>query len=149
MICASRPVVKLPGKSVAAAVRGLYEVRRLANDPNITRQFYKMTGNVTGLGNDWMWIHGVASERWDTSFPEMCLGPDVEAPPNIKRREVCPSPGPLWWDVLQNALESGWRLAGIHGEGSQAARLFVQMIELAMKNTGMTVRGRAQDAHDN
>ncbi|MBI4442116.1 MAG: amidohydrolase family protein [Acidobacteria bacterium] len=117
----------------------LYEVQRKANDPEIIRQFYRMTGNLTGLGNEWLWIHGVASERWDTDFPMACLGPDVEAPPEIKKREVCPEPGEMWWDTLQNALESGWRLAGIHGVGSHALRQFVNMIEMAMKNTGMTV----------
>lgn len=117
----------------------LYEIHRLPNDPNITRRVYTLTGNLTGLGNDWMWLHGVASERWDTDFPQSCLGPDVEAPPAIKKREVCPSPGEMWWDTLQNALESGWRLAGIHGEGSHGVRLFIRMIETAMKNTGMTV----------
>src|SRR3990170_6025450 len=86
-----------------------------------------------------MWFQGVASERWDTDFPMACLGPDVEASPEVKKREVCPEPGEMWWDTLQNALESGWRLAGIHGVGSHALRQFVKMIEMAMKNTGMTV----------
>ncbi|MBI4442063.1 MAG: amidohydrolase family protein [Acidobacteria bacterium] len=117
----------------------LYEVARYPQSPDIIRQIYRMTGNLTGLGDDWMWIGGVASERWDTDFPQACLGPDVEASPDIKKREVCPQPGQMWWDTLQNALESGWRLAGIHGEGSHGVRLFIQMIELAMKNTGMTV----------
>ncbi|MBI4443511.1 MAG: amidohydrolase family protein [Acidobacteria bacterium] len=116
----------------------LYEIHRRPNDPQVTRQIYRMTGNLTGMGNDWLWLHGVASERWDTDFPQTCLGKDVEAPPAIKKREVCPSKGDLWWDTLQNALESGWRLAGIHGEGSDGVRRFIQMVELAMSNTGMT-----------
>ena len=117
----------------------LYEVHRKPVNPEMTREFYKMSGNLTGFGNDNMWIHGVASERWDTDFPMACLGPDVEAAPEVKKREVCPKPGEMWWDTLQNALEAGWRLAGIHGEGSHGVRLFIQMVERAMKNTGMTV----------
>ena len=117
----------------------LYEVHRQPKDPQMTRQFYRMTGNLTGLGNDYLWIHGVASELWDASFPEACLGPDLEAPPKIKAREMCPSPGEMYWDTLQNALEAGWRLAGIHGNGSHAVRLFVQMIETVMQKNGMTV----------
>ena len=126
-------------KALPIRFGALYEVHRIPNDPKITRQIYKMTGNLTGLGSDWFWLHGVASERWDTSYPEICLGKDVEAPPNIKRREVCPEPGSIWWDTLQNAMESGWRLAGIHGEGSDGVRRFIQMIEMAAKNTKMSV----------
>ncbi|MBI4441763.1 MAG: amidohydrolase family protein [Acidobacteria bacterium] len=117
----------------------LYEVHRLPNDPQVTRQMYRLTGNLTGLGNDYLWIHGVASERWDTNFPEWCMGPDLEAPPRIKAREVCPAPGTLWWDVLQNAMEAGWRLAGIHGVGSDSVRRFIRLIDMVRDNTGMTV----------
>ena len=116
----------------------LYEVHRNPNDPDDIRKFYGLTGNLTGLGNDYLWVHGVASERWDTSFPMGCLGPDVAAPPKIKAREVCPQPGEMWWDTLQTALESGWRLAGIHGLGSHGVRLFIQLLETGMKNSGMT-----------
>lgn len=119
---------------------GLYETHRRPNDPNVTRQFYKLTGNLTGLGDEYFWIHGVASEKWDALFPTACLGPDVEAPKNIKDREVCLRPGDMWWDVMQTALESGWRLAGVHGVGSHGARLFLQMVEMAMKNAHLSVQ---------
>lgn len=118
---------------------GLYETHRRPNDPAVTRQFYRTTGILTGLGDEYFWIHGVASEKWDALFPTACLGPDVEAPARIKAREVCMRPDDMWWGTLQNALEAGWRLAGIHGVGSHGARLFVQMVEAAMKNSGMTV----------
>ncbi len=117
----------------------LYEVHRNPNNPEYTREFYKLTGNLTGLGNDYLWIHGVASVRWDTSFPMACLGDDVEAPPEIKARELCLEPGDMFWDTLQNALEAGWRLAGIHGLGSDGVRRFMQMVEMARQNTGRTV----------
>lgn len=117
----------------------LYEVHRNPNNPEYTRKFYKLTGNLTGIGNDYLWIHGVASERWDTSFPMACLGDDVEAPPEIKARELCLEPGDMFWDTLQNALEGGWRLAGIHGLGSDGVRRFMQMVDMARQNTGRTV----------
>jgi predicted amidohydrolase YtcJ len=116
----------------------LYEVHRKPDDPQFIRKFYRMTGNLTGVGDDWLWFHGVASELWDSSFPQSCLGPDLEAPPHIKKRELCIGPGVMYWDTLQAALESGWRLAGVHGLASHGVRLFTQMIESAMKNTGMT-----------
>ncbi len=118
----------------------LMEVHRRPTDPNATRQFYKMTGNLTGLGDDHLWIHGVASEFWDSLYPFACLGPDFVGDPKIKRREQCPQPGELWYDTLHNALSAGWRLAGIHGVGSHGVRLFIQMVESVMKETGMTVQ---------
>ena len=125
-------------KQMPIRFAALYETHRRPNDPEVTRQFYRMTGNLTGLGNDYLWIHGVASERWDTSFPMACLGPDVPAPPEIKTRELCLEPGDMFYDTLQNALEAGWRLAGIHGVGSDGVRRFMQMVETARNNSRMT-----------
>ncbi|MBI4442562.1 MAG: amidohydrolase family protein [Acidobacteria bacterium] len=117
----------------------LMEVHRRPADPETTRQFYNMTGNLTGVGDDYLWINGVASEMWDAPFPMVCLGKDLEAPPRIKARELCPKPGDMWYDTLQVALETGWRLAGVHGVGSDAVRRFIGLIERAMANSGQTV----------
>ncbi|MSO21519.1 MAG: hypothetical protein EXQ56_13905 [Acidobacteria bacterium] len=116
----------------------LYEVHVEPDNPDYIRRFYKKTGNLTGVGDDYFWIGGVASERWDTSYPMPCLGPDVPAPPRIKARELCLKSGDIFWDTLRNAIEAGWRIAGIHGIGSHGARLFVQMIDEAMKNAKIT-----------
>jgi predicted amidohydrolase YtcJ len=117
----------------------LMETHRRPGDPQAIRQLYRMTGNLTGVGNDMMWVGGVASELWDSSFPQVCLGKDLEAPAHIKEREKCPEPGEMYWDALQHALESGWRTAGVHGVGSDGVRRYIQMIEIAMKNSGITV----------
>ena len=79
---------------------------------------------LQGIGNDLFWFDGVASERFDSTYPESCTGPDLQAPAHIKAREVCPKPGDLPWDVLENAMKSGWRLAGVHICGSESARAF-------------------------
>ncbi|MBI2821826.1 MAG: amidohydrolase family protein [Acidobacteria bacterium] len=121
-----------------------YEVHRMPTDPQQTRQMYRRTGVLQGIGDDYFWIDGVASERWDSNYPESCLGPDVPAPPNIKAHEVCPKPGDLPWDVLENAMKAGWRLAGVHICGSQSARAFFQMIERARAVNGWTI----QEVHD-
>ncbi|MEE8177372.1 MAG: amidohydrolase family protein [Acidobacteriota bacterium] len=117
----------------------LMEGHRRPRDPDTIRQFYEMTGNLTNVGNDRFWINGVATELWDSSFPQACLGPDVPAPPEIKRREMCPGPGKLYYDTLKNAMKAGWRLAGIHGVGSHGVRLFIQMAEDAMRESGRPV----------
>jgi predicted amidohydrolase YtcJ len=116
----------------------LYEVHRKPEDPAFVRKFYSYSGNLTGLGDDTLWIHGVASELWDSSFPQSCLGPDLPAPPHIKMRELCPKAGILYWDVLENAMKSGWRLAGVHGLASDGVRRFTQLIDKVVKETGMT-----------
>ena len=117
----------------------LMEGHRRPRDQETVRQTYLMTGNLTNVGNDYFWIGGVATELWDSSFPQGCLGPDVPAPAAIKRREMCPQPGMLYYDTLRNALASGWRLAGIHGVASHGVRIFINMVESVMKEKGLTV----------
>ncbi|MDA2934431.1 amidohydrolase family protein, partial [Acidobacteria bacterium AH-259-D05] len=116
-----------------------YEVHRMPTEPSQTRQIYRRTGVLQGIGDDYLWIDGVASERWDSIYPESCTGPDTQAPPNIKAREVCPKPGDLPWDVLENALKSGWRLAGVHMCGSESARAYFRMIDRAREVNGMSM----------
>ena len=121
-----------------------YEIHRMPTDPQQTRQIYRRTGVLQGIGDDYLWIDGVASERWDSLYPESCTGPDVPAPPHIKAREVCPQPGELPWDTLENAAKSGWRLAGVHICGSESARAFFQMVDNARAVNGWTM----QDVRD-
>jgi hypothetical protein len=117
-----------------------YEIHRLPTDPQQTRQFYRRTGVLQGIGDDYLWIDGVASERWDSRYPESCTGADTVAPAHIKAREVCPQPGELPWDTLQNAAAAGWRLAGIHMCGSESTRAFFRMIDMAREINGWTMQ---------
>ena len=123
-----------------------YEVHRMPTEPDQTRQIYRRTGVLQGIGNDYFWFDGVASERWDSIYPESCTGPDLPAPPHIKAREVCPKPGDLPWDVLENAMKSGWRLAGVHICGSESARAFFRMIDRARAVNGWTMQ-EVRDMH--
>ena len=117
-----------------------YEIHRMPTDPQQTRQIYRRTGVLQGIGDDYLWIDGVASERWDSFYPESCTGPDTIAPANIKSREVCPVPGELPWDTLENAAAAGWRLAGVHMCGSESARAFMRMIDEAREVNGWTMQ---------
>ncbi|MCH8015083.1 MAG: amidohydrolase family protein [Acidobacteria bacterium] len=117
-----------------------YEIHRLPTDPQQTRQIYRRTGVLQGIGDDYLWIDGVASERWDSRYPESCTGADTVAPAHIKAREVCPVPGELPWDTLQNAAAAGWRLAGIHMCGSESTRAFFRMIDMAREVNGWTMQ---------
>jgi predicted amidohydrolase YtcJ len=116
-----------------------YEVHRMPTDPADTRQFYHRSGVLQGLGGDHLWIDGVASERWDSNYPESCLGADAPAPANIKARESCPHEGDLHWDVLQNAIRNGWRMTGVHMCGSESLRRMVKMIEATIKEGSITL----------
>ena len=118
---------------------GHYEIHRMPTDPQQTRQIYRRTGVLQGIGDDYFWFDGVASERWDSIYPESCTGPDTQAPPHIKAREVCPQPGELPWDTLENALKAGWRLAGVHMCGSESARSFFKMIDRAREVNGWSM----------
>ncbi len=121
-----------------------YEVHRMPTDPQQTRQLYRRTGVLQGIGNDYMWIDGVASERWDSHYPEVCTGPDTNAPPHMKARETCPHEGDLHWDTLVNAIKAGWRIAGVHTCGSESLRRFIQMVDRGREAAGLTV----QQIHD-
>ena len=121
-----------------------YEVHRMPTEPSQTRQMYRRTGVLQGIGDDYLWIDGVASERWDSNYPESCTGPQIKVPANIKAREVCPKPGDLPWDVLENAMKAGWTLAGVHICGDESTRAFFKMIERAREVTGLTI----QEVHD-
>lgn len=116
-----------------------YEVHRMPTDPKETRHFYRRTGVLQGIGNDYFWFDGVASERWDSHHPEACTAGDTKATEVLKARETCPKEGDLHWDVLTNAIRSGWRLKGIHSVGSQALNSFMDMIDGAIEGTGLTI----------
>ena len=111
----------------------LMETHRRPNHPEFGRQLYKMLGSLWGFGDDMMWIGGVSTELWDSSFPLHCFGKDIPAPPEIKIREMCREPGDLFWDAMKNALGAGWRTAGAHGVASDGLRRYTQMIESAMQ----------------
>ena len=89
-------------------------------------------------GNQWLWNHGIGSEgAWDT--PEIaCLGPDLPGLPDMaeqaKKRERCDFLEIRTPEIhaMQNALQSGWRIAGLHAVGSHGMRLFIQFVEEAI-----------------
>lgn len=112
------------------------ESHRTPGPVELTLNYYRYTGDLTGLGADHLWITGVASERWDSLFPEVCLGPDAAAPEKIKKRERCPTPNSMPWKVLREAVRMGWRPIGVHGVGSHGIRLFLRLIDEVRKEKG-------------
>ncbi len=101
-----------------------------------TREFYKASGAIWtthAAGHEMLWLAGMSNEIWDSGGNEVCLGPDVSASPEIKALERCPGPGSKPWESVKTAILNGWRPVGVHGYASHGVRLYIQMLEEAMK----------------
>ena len=90
-------------------------------------------------GGEKMWLNGMCHEIWDSTQNNICMGADVEAPPDIKARERCPSPNLKAWVALRAGLINGWRAVGVHGTSSHGVRLYIQMLEEAMEEANLSV----------
>ena len=105
-------------------------------------EFYKGTGapwTTHSAGNEMLWLNGVANEIWDSTQNELCMGPDVQVPDSFKDRERCPRPGTKPWETYREAIVHGWRPMQAHNTSSHGARLYLQMMEEAMKEANYSV----------
>lgn len=107
-----------------------------------TREFYRGMGapwTTHAAGNSMLWLNGMSNEVWDSTQNEVCLGPDVPASAEIKARERCPAPGTKPWESVKTAILSGWRPVQVHGTSSHGARLYIKMMDEAMKEGNFSV----------
>jgi len=105
-------------------------------------EFYKGTGapwTTHSAGNEMLWLNGMCNEIWDSTQNELCLGDDVDVPDHIRARERCPSPGTKPWETYKEAIVHGWRPVQAHNTSSHGARLYLQMMEEAMKEGNYSV----------
>ena len=105
-------------------------------------EFYKGTGapwTTHSAGNEMLWLNGVANEIWDSTQNELCMGDDVQVPDSFKARERCPRPGTKPWETYKEAIVHGWRPMQAHNTSSHGARLYLQMMEEAMKEANYSV----------
>ena len=117
-----------------------YEVHRMPTDPGSDTADVSANGRFAGdrrtiiFGlTEWLPSAGIPGipNRVPAPIPRLQL---------ISRRgKSVPQPGDLMWDVLENALKSGWRLAGVHMCGSESARAYFRMIEEARAENGMSM----------
>ena len=61
------------------------------------------------------------------------------SPDHIKTRERCPGPGTKPWETYKEAIVHGWRPMQAHNTSSHGARLYLQMMEEAMKEANYSV----------
>ncbi len=105
-------------------------------------EFYKGYGapwTTHTAGGEMMWLNGMCNEIWDSIYNEVCMGPDIpNAPPEAAAMERCPSPGTKPWESYKEAIIHGWRPVQAHATSSHGARLYIEMLEQAMKEGNYT-----------
>jgi hypothetical protein len=90
------------------------------------QEFYRAYGapwTTHAAGGEMVWLNGMAHEVWDASQNNVCMGPDVQAAPEVKARERCPNPEHKSWQSLRAALINGWRPAAVHGTSSHGSTI--------------------------
>ena len=105
-------------------------------------EFYKGYGapwTTHAAGGEMMWLNGMCNEIWDSIYNEVCMGPDMpNASAEAKAMERCPSPGTKPWESYKEAIVHGWRPVQAHATSSHGARLYIEMLEQAMKEGNYT-----------
>jgi predicted amidohydrolase YtcJ len=100
--------------------------------------FYERMGDLAGHGTPFVWNIGVSTETIDGAYPSSCTS--VAARPEIKDLEICRAgPGSFMRKVLHAMVKAGLRLSGIHTEGDVAADHFLDVVEEASRESGMTL----------
>jgi hypothetical protein len=105
-------------------------------------EFYKGYGapwTTHSGGGEMMWLNGMCNEIWDSIYNEVCMGPDMpNASADAESMERCPSPGTKPWESYKEAIVHGWRPVQAHATSSHGARLYIEMLEQAMKEGNYT-----------
>jgi hypothetical protein len=117
------------------------DLARQAIPESAAAGFYEHRGAMwnTIEANHWLWLHGMSAEGdWDAPN-RACMGDDLAVKAGVEVRqvkeiiEICPDFNAPTVQALMRGVRSGWRFAGVHGNGSHAIRLFVQKLEEHMK----------------
>lgn len=128
----------------------LFETHRGLNE-EFGKLLYDFTPPMWTPGPDpegrgsWLWLAGIASEQWDSLAPGQCLGPDLDAPPEVKNAELCPEPGHKIWEILKFAVGKGWRATGIHTTGSHGLRQLANMLYEAIEESSRLNKDDVRD----
>jgi predicted amidohydrolase YtcJ len=115
-------------------IRFAYSHRMGAAGSSGASEFYKRLGNIAGHGTDHLWAIGVSLSALDSSYPRQCT--TVEARKEIKSREKCEAEAE--YRIMRAAVEAGQRISGTHVYGDGAVDRFLEVIEKASVEAGLT-----------
>jgi predicted amidohydrolase YtcJ len=116
-------------------IRFAYSHRMGAAGFSQAAEFYKRLGNIAGHGTDSLWAIGVSLSALDSSYPRQCT--TVNAPPSIKSREKCDVEADF--KIMHAAVQAGQRISGTHVYGDRAVDRYLDTIEKASAEGGLTL----------
>jgi len=116
-------------------IRFAYSHRMGASGFAQPEEFYKRTGDIQGHGTDYLWMIGVALGSLDSSYPRHCT--TVKVSDNIKSRERCEADRE--YRVMRAAVQAGHRISGTHVYGDGVVDKYLETLEKASLEAGMTL----------
>lgn len=99
--------------------------------------FYQRLGNLARHGTPYLWFNGVAGQSMDSSFPRHCSSLKVDE--KIKSRENCRKMDGPQLQLLYAVVKAGHRSTNTHVAGDGAVDYYLDVIEKASKDAGMTL----------
>ncbi len=97
--------------------------------------FYERLGNIAGHGTDYLWTIGVALSPLDGSYPEHCTS--IQAAERVKSREKCEAHAQ--YRIMRAAVRAGLRSPGTHAYGEGSVDKFLDIIETASAEAGLSL----------
>ena len=119
-------------------IRLAYTNEAMLRDNIFAESAANRLGNMIGHGSDYYWLIGYSSGSTDASYPGICSNLPGTSP-QVKAREDCR----LSWEgvrgkALYEAVKAGLRISGTHSAGDKATDTFMDIIEKASAEAGMT-----------
>jgi len=116
-------------------IRFAYSHRMGAAGSNQPGEFYKRLGNIAGHGTDYLWAIGISLSSLDSSYPRICSS--IKANEKIKSRERCA--GESDYKFMHAAVQAGHRISGTHLYGDGAVDGYLDTVEKASAEGGITL----------
>lgn len=112
------------------------EMQRAFIPPDFSPNLYATTGPLwtpMDRWGPWFWPHSISSEGAGDSVQGACITADLE-PVREDVPEECPTLEQTGFQLMKRSLQAGWRVAGVHGVGTDGIRRFVNMVEAAIED---------------
>jgi len=100
--------------------------------------FWARLRETVGRGTPHFWSIGVSTGAIDGAYPRVCT--TIPAAPAVKALEECrAAPGTFMRGVLHDIVRSGLRLSGVHAAGDGAVDHFLDAVERASREAGLSL----------